>query len=83
MSCLHQARMSSEALVVIRRGEDNEVKGADRPDATSQQKRTCSSVEAGAGEAQGDICDNTDKVSLSLLDSTSSTLTILCMFHSC
>ncbi|XP_070819730.1 PDZ domain-containing protein 2 [Chaetodon trifascialis] len=52
VSCLRQARLLSQALVVIRRDKDSELSVSDRHDSASQPKRMCSarsrSLEAGA-----------------------------------
>uniref|UniRef100_UPI003AAE2EE9 PDZ domain-containing protein 2 n=1 Tax=Centroberyx gerrardi TaxID=166262 RepID=UPI003AAE2EE9 len=52
LSCLHQARLSTQALVVIRRGKDSELSVSDRHDMTGQPRRIFAakekSVEAGA-----------------------------------
>ncbi|XP_018524797.1 PDZ domain-containing protein 2 isoform X2 [Lates calcarifer] len=52
VSCLHQARLSSQALVVILRDKDSEVSVSDRQDSAYQSKSLCSarnkSLEAGA-----------------------------------
>lgn len=54
VSCLHQARPSIQALVVIWRDNDSELSPSDRQSA-SQQRRTClsskTSLEAAAGKA--------------------------------
>ncbi|KAE8291587.1 PDZ domain-containing protein 2 [Larimichthys crocea] len=42
VSCLHKARLSNQAVVVIRRNEDSELSVSDRPDSASQPKGTCS-----------------------------------------
>ncbi|XP_040899072.1 PDZ domain-containing protein 2 isoform X2 [Toxotes jaculatrix] len=44
VSCLHQARLSNQALVVIRRDKDSELSVSDRYDSASKK-----SLEAGAG----------------------------------
>lgn len=55
VSCLHKARLSNQAVVVIRRNEDSELSVSDRPDSASQPKGTCSvrnkSLDAGTGKA--------------------------------
>ncbi|XP_071340238.1 PDZ domain-containing protein 2-like [Trachinotus anak] len=55
VSCLHQARLSNQALVVICRDKDSEPSVSDRQDVVSQLKSLSSarkkSVEAGAGGA--------------------------------
>ncbi|XP_076586310.1 PDZ domain-containing protein 2 isoform X2 [Chaetodon auriga] len=52
VSCLRQARLFSQALVVIWRDKDSELSVSDRHDSSSQPKRMCSarsrSLEAGA-----------------------------------
>ncbi|KAM9360139.1 PDZ domain-containing protein 2 [Symphorus nematophorus] len=44
VSCLHQARLSNQALVVIWRDKDSELGVSDRHDMASQQKGMCSAV---------------------------------------
>lgn len=55
VSCLHQARLSDQALVVIWRDKDGELIVSDTHDSAGQPKRMCSarkkSSEAGAGKA--------------------------------
>ncbi len=66
VSCLHQARPSNQAIVVIWRDKDSELclSVSDRHDSASQSKRMCSaktkSFEAGAGKALAYISDNID-----------------------
>ncbi|XP_042344853.1 PDZ domain-containing protein 2 [Plectropomus leopardus] len=52
VSCLHQARLSNQALVVIWRDKDSEPSVSDMPDSAGQSKRICpdrkKSLEAGA-----------------------------------
>ncbi|XP_041793896.1 PDZ domain-containing protein 2 isoform X2 [Chelmon rostratus] len=53
VSCLRQARLFNQALVVIQRDKDSELSVSDRHDSASQPKRMCSvgkkSLDAGAG----------------------------------
>lgn len=58
VSCLHQARVCKQALVVICRDEDAEVQTSDRQHSgpeTSVCSRRNTSVEAGAGNVQAYI----------------------------
>lgn len=51
LSCLHQARLSTQAVVVIRRGKDSDLSVSDRNDVTSQPRSVFSAkkcVEPGA-----------------------------------
>uniref|UniRef100_A0A667XZH2 PDZ domain containing 2 n=1 Tax=Myripristis murdjan TaxID=586833 RepID=A0A667XZH2_9TELE len=51
LSCLHQARLSTQAVVVIRRGKDSELNVSERNDTTSQPRRVISAkkcMEVGA-----------------------------------
>lgn len=54
VSCLRQARLFNQALVVIQRDKDSELSVSDRHDSASQPKRMCSvgkkSLDAGAGK---------------------------------
>lgn len=64
MSCLHQARPSNQAIVLIWRDKDSELSVSGRHDSSSQPKRMCSarkkSLKAGAGKAFAYIYDNID-----------------------
>ncbi|XP_034398000.1 PDZ domain-containing protein 2 [Cyclopterus lumpus] len=49
VSCLHQARLSSQALVVIWRDEDSELGVCDTHDSAGRPKRTCSAKKKSSG----------------------------------